>query len=65
MQLMSTDMKFTYFVKLTSSLFYKIVVLADKDGSADTIYSWQKFDFLLHGIIIKNRMTVIVAVLIK
>lgn len=55
-------MEFTYFVKLT---FHNIIVLADKDGSADTIYSWQKFDLLLHGMLIKNRMTVIVLVHIK
>lgn len=39
-------MEFTYFLKLTSSLFYKITVLPDKDGSADKIYGWQKFDLL-------------------
>lgn len=33
---MSTNMEFTYFVKLTSRLYYKTVILADKDGSADT-----------------------------
>lgn len=59
---MSTNMEFTYFVKLT---FHNIIVLADKAGSADTIYGWQKFDLLLHGILIKNRMTVIVLVHIK
>lgn len=62
---MSAYMEFIYFVKLTSRLYYKTVILADKDGNADTTYNWQKFDLLLHDVLIKNRMTVIVLVLIK
>lgn len=62
---MSTNMEFSYFVKSTSRLYYKSIVLADKDSAADKTYNWQKFDLLLHDILIKNRMTVIVLVLIK
>lgn len=29
-------MEFTYFVKLTSRPYYKTIILADRDGSADT-----------------------------
>lgn len=58
---MSTN--FTYFVKFIPNLSYKIIVLAHEDGSANVMLSWQKFDLLLHGILIKNRMTVIVLVI--
>lgn len=29
-------MEFTYFVKLTSRSYYETIILADRDGSADT-----------------------------